>query len=187
MSYLIVFEIFTIRNENNNKNYQNFKKLIFKFLHLIPLIITKILWSYYVNKNQLSRPFEDIITNLDRLKLLPQMISSVMQHFFENVLFILPLIIIILKFSLFSKKSKNFELIPNFSLFLFTFLTSIGIITLTLIAYVLVFSDYELANAASFSRYISPVTFILWTSCLIASLNYINNFNYKIIHKSSIL
>tara|TARA_B100000900_G_C20499938_1_gene683292 strand:- start:537 stop:1193 length:657 start_codon:yes stop_codon:yes gene_type:complete len=101
-------------------------------------------------------------------------------------MFILPFIIIIL-FFLFSKKTKNYELTSNFSLFLFTFLTSIGIITLTLIAYILVFSDYELARAASFSRYISPVTFMLWTSCLIASLNYINDFKYKIINKSSIL
>lgn len=186
MSYIIVFEICLIGNKNKNTNNKKLKKLISKFLHLIPLFFTKIIWSYYVNNNQLSEPFESIITNVERLKLIPQMLSSVKSHFIENTSFILALIIILLLF-LFSKKSKELKIIQNFSLFLFTLLSSLGIIALTLIAYILFFSDYELARAASFTRYINPVTFMLWGSILVTTLNISNMHNYKLINRYSFL
>jgi hypothetical protein len=148
--------------------------------------LTKFLWSYYVTKNQLSEPFANLLVETDRLEIVPQMLFSAIQQFNTYTPIILPIFIIIL-FLLFSKKTSNYKIVHNHSLFLFTSLFSVGVIILTLMAYVLVFSPYEAIRAASFKRYIGPVAFILWSSIIIATLNYVNNFNLKLIKISAVI
>ena len=48
---------------------------------------------------------------------------------------------------IFSKRTKSYVIVSNYSLFLFAILSSLGIIILTLIAYVLIFTDYEAIRA----------------------------------------
>ena len=185
LSYILVFEFPNIIKNKDNL-FQNLNKLIFGISHLIPLILTKFLWSYYVTKNQLSEPFANFLVETDRLKIIPQMLFSAIQQFINYTPIILPIFIIIL-FLLFSKKTSNYKIVHNHSLFLFTSIFSVGVIILTLMAYVLVFSPYEAIRAASFKRYIGPVAFILWSSIIIATLNYVNNFNLKLIKISAVI
>jgi hypothetical protein len=183
LSYLLVFEFPNIIKNKNNL-FQKLNKLFFVTSHLIPLFLTKFLWSYYVTKNQLAEPFANLLVETDRLKIIPQMLFSALQQFNSYMPIILPIFIIIL-FLLFSKKTNNYKIVHNHSLFLFTTLFSVGVIILTLMAYVLVFSPYEAVRAASFTRYISPVAFILWSSIIIATLNLVNNFESKLIKISA--
>ncbi|MDB2636114.1 hypothetical protein N9Y54_02795 [Alphaproteobacteria bacterium] len=183
-SYLLVFEFPNIIINKNN-SFQKIYRLILIISHLIPLFLTKFLWSYYVTTSQLYKPFETLFIDTDRLEIIPHMLYSAYQKFISNTEIILPLIIIIL-FLLFSKKSKDYKIIHNYSLFLFTILFSIGVIILTLIAYVLVFSRYEAIGTASFIRYIAPVSFILWSSIIIATLDLVNNAGFKLVKVSAV-
>ena len=185
LSYLIAFK-FPLLIKNKIDDYYNIKVFILNFINLIPLFITKLIWSYYVSANQLSKPFENFIVDNNKLDLIPQILSSAFHQFFNNTALVLSLLIVIL-FLIFSNKSSNSKIINNNSLFLFVLLFLIGIVLLTLIAYVLVFGHYEAVRAASFSRYIDPATFILWSSLIIATLNLVNNPNYIVIKISSVV
>lgn len=178
-SFFLVFELPNIlRNKNNI--YEKTIKLILILSHLIPLILTKFLWSYYIKKNQLSEPFENLFFNDDKFNIIPEMLFSAMQQFISHTALIFSIFIIILLL-FFSKKSEDCKIVSNYSLFFFTSLFSVGVILLTLIAYVLVFSPYEAQRAASFSRYIDPVVFILWSGIIISILNLSDNLNIKFI------
>ena len=188
-SYLLVFEFPNIfRNKDNL--FQKLKKLSLLISHLVPLFFTKFLWTYYITKSQLgitkSLSFGIVFVDTDRLNIIPQILSSAYKQFIGNTAITLPIIIIII-FLLFSKKTKDYKIISNYSLFLFTILFSVGVIILTLMAYVLVFTPYEAIRAASFTRYIAPLAFILWSSIIIATLNLVNNFNLKLIKISAVI
>lgn len=184
-SYMIAFKLPSLI-KNKADIYHDSRVFVSQLFNLIPLFITKLFWSYYVSANQLSKPFSSFNVDNNKLDLIPQILSSAFHQFSNNTTMILSLIIIVL-FFMFSNKSSNNKIVNNNPLFLFVLLFSIGIVFLTLIAYVIVFSHYEAARAASFSRYIDPVAFILWSSLIIATLNLVNNLNQIVIKVSSIV
>lgn len=187
ISYLLVFDCPNIIKSKENL-YFKIKFIVFHFTNLIPLVITKFLWSYYVTKNKIHGgiSFSDLNINEEKLNLIPKMLHSALQQLISNTAFTSSILIIIL-ILLFSKRTKSYVIVSNYSLFLFAILSSLGIIILTLIAYVLIFTDYEAIRAASFNRYIGPASFILWVSIIISILNYSHNLNQKIMNISSIV
>ena len=144
----------------------------------------KLIWFLYVSKNQLKDEFNDISFDSNKLNLIPKILSSATEQFFYNI----PLtssIIVIIFILFFTKKTTSPKIVPNNSLFLFVALFSLGVIMITLLAYILVFSEYEAQRAASFWRYTDPAAFILWSSIVISILNFRDYFSNKIIKISS--
>lgn len=167
-SYLLVFEIYKLFKNDENYNTK-IKILILKLSNLIPLFLLKFLWSYYVEKNQINVAFNSFILD-DKLSSIPKIFSSATFQFLNNFPTTSSIIIIIF-FFLFSHTSKIPKLVSNKSQFLFVFLCSMGFILLTFLAYILIFTPFEANRAASFSRYLAPVSFLLWSSIIIATIN----------------
>ena len=174
INYIIVFEIKKFFIDNTPTKIK-IKKLLIQFSHLVPLFILQFLWSYYREKNLLVGGIRKIDLNQERFELIPDMLLSAKEQLLNNHYIVISIIISIL-ILMFGDNSKKTKFINNKYLFLYSYMISISIILLTLLAYVVSFTTYEASRALSFSRYIAPAGFIVWSSIIIGFLN----MNYKI-------
>lgn len=184
LSYWLVF---LLPNILKNKLISNLKKIYIQSLHLIPMLITQFLWSFYRNSNELTGSIRKLSFNDEKIELIPKMIHSAKLQFFmkENYYLLISLFIIFL-ILVFQKIKNNSQQSNNIKLFIFGFLIFIGFTSLTLTAYLLTFSPYETARAASFNRYLAPAGFILWSSVIVGMINLNYSTNFRIIRLSGI-
>lgn len=186
--FLSYWLVFLLPNILKNKLVSNLKIIFIQILHLIPMFITQFLWSFYRNSNELTGAMRNISINNEKIELISKMMYSAKLQFLkqENYYLIISLLIIFL-ILIFQKLKNNSQITNNIKLFIFGSLIFTGIIFITLLAYILAFSPYETARAASFIRYLAPAGFILWLSVIIGLININLNINFKIIRIQGVM
>ncbi len=177
MGYWMVYEG---PNFLKSENPLNAKLRIFitQLLHFVPMILIKIIWTFYINTHAIKKSFGIRGFEESKIDLIPQILHAAETQIIGRP-YILLALLMILFIVLFAKQPKEQTSPSPLSIFPFALLTATGIILFQLLAYLVTFSAYEAARAASFSRYIAPAGLITWTSLIISLILTNWMLNYK--------
>lgn len=165
ISYWVAFDLVRIFRKDVNLKLES-KIIIIQVLHLMPLVLFKFMWAFYIDTHGIKKSFATLSITETKIDLIPQILHAAELQILGRpyILFAIFLILLIL---LFSKPSNWQKSRSPLSIFPFALVTAAGMILFHLLSYLLTFVPYEAARAASFSRYIAPAGLIAWTSLII--------------------
>lgn len=165
ISYWLTFDFPRFFRKNVDLKLES-KIFIIQVLHLMPLLLFKFIWLFYIDTNGIKKSFAKLSINETKMELIPQILRAAELQILGRP-YILLAIFLMLLILLFSKPSIWQKTTSPLSIFTFAFITTTGMILFHLLAYLFTFVPYEAARAASFSRYIAPAGLIAWASLFI--------------------